>query len=72
MKNKKYYIGEEVNVKKVVKEVDSIYNLLRGLYDGLNCVRDSKMCLKIQEVEMKLIDLSEDLKGNKKERVSYQ
>ena len=61
--NKKYYTAEgQVNVQKVCKEVDKIQTHLRGLHDFVLGNEEGMQTFVL--LSMKLIDLSEDLKGN--------
>ena len=69
--NKKYYVNGQVNVPKVVKEIENIKAMSDRLFDGLDPVQDSELGNKISLLQVKLIDLSEDLKGNKKERETF-
>jgi len=72
--NKKYYLKDKltgvykVNVKKITREVDSIYELMVDVLGGLDCIKDGGLLNKLTDVQIKLIDLGEDLKGNYKER----
>ena len=61
--NKKYYTAEgQVNVQKVCKEVDKIQTHLRGLHNFVLGSEEGMQTFML--LSMKLIDLSEDLKGN--------
>ena len=71
MNKKYYYVNGQVNVPKVVKEVESIKAFSDSLFNGLDPVKNGELVNKITLLQAKLVDLGEDLKGNKKERETF-
>ena len=66
--NNKYYNPDRsVNVQKVIVEAEKIHKLFRNLYKNQGILsameKDNNISQILTSVEMKLIDLAEDLKG---------
>ena len=65
VKNKKYFTKDgQVNVKKVCKDIDVVRQMLLEVSSIVKCSRQEEFKSKMMLCQMKMIDISEDLKGH--------